>query len=671
MYTEYYDIKGNELKKSSFHAEFKIEIPSETSKLVKLCTLYKKCGSKNYSVVKRGPYENMLDILGMYTGNIRLRHNKLGTNSNNIENITQDSTTNIQETMNKGERDENMLSETGRNIDRIGGTFDINEDAVYYDYTKHETTRQKALWRIINGGLEIRCDSKNWENVSLFGKTPMEVLMQYPEPIVLYYDKFNYPLDESDKEFAVSKYLEYKNGMAIKICRSSLNSTWHYGKLVTKSMNKYKYFDKAVCVDCRSNPDGSKYRIRRESENTRAAFIDEKQYDGEWRWGIGKINGYHLKEELEQLVRWGIKTTYFDKDGNGCDKLADATFKKVTISEENVRVYKIGADRSLKLEFMGVLHNATTFILDQAKKNKNSINTANQTKIVAQVQQSDTYIRLTDTDKHKVVRHLETDNANAAKHTESVKIGATSSLNSSNTSSNVISKVMKKLGENSEFSTKSLENYIVACVLRNRRIQKTPIINIRLIDRLGQSIYVYDYGYKRKSDNIDINKIWVVDSLEQAKKFCIDEDIEIESLPDPLQWSDNPYDYIWNPLIKVSPLSADMLDLIYKQSDLNEILRDKDIQSVISEIRKSCLEGELMARTDISYALPYYNIRQDSVSMMLPLRSRILSGDKVLNAMVFNKNLLGYSLYGIISVEDARESVRLFRDVSMTWLKEA
>ena len=355
---------------------------------------------------------------------------------------------------------------------------------------------------------------------------------------------------------------------------------------------------------------------------------------------------------MESLVKWGSKTGYYDENGEKCT-FDNAIYKEViTIPGVRARLYK-REKSDWKLLAIDTVKNIS-IILNNIRNTqgieKKSLDADIQREInrVGTTYENETYDEYNDTNQ------ISNTNLEAQEHVH-----------------DIVEEVYDRLKDDTKFTKEDLADYIHTCVWRNRKVGDTPVINIRLLDNLNQPIYIYDYGYKCSAESIKLQNIFIAESLDHVR-MAFDKELKIDSMPKPIQWSFNPYDYIWNPSISISPISSLTIQSIcdYQKDNFAPELQNKDTLTIIDEIKRNCKEEGLLACNDISYALPFYNKERDIVSMMLPLRVRILSGDKVLNALVFEKTPLGYSLYRILTVEEARKSVRLFRDPDLTWLKE-
>ena len=211
-----------------------------------------------------------------------------------------------------------------------------------------------------------------------------------------------------------------------------------------------------------------------------------------------------------------------------------------------------------------------------------------------------------------------------------------------------------------------INSWVYLCVCRNRTLSAGRVINTRLVDRIGQPIYVVDCGNYKEDPNLKF--VHLVDTIQQARKWY--PDLEDTVMPQPIQWSMNVSDYIWNPNLPVIPVSLHVFEhiAIERKERLPKLLQGLSPTSLLAAIKDSMQHGAEKACIDISYALPNYSRRSNSVSMMLPLTVPVINDSAPVAALVLAKTLSGYSLRTIITLEMAKNSVRLFRDPTMTWV---
>lgn len=550
-------------------------------------------------------------------------------------------------------------------------------EAEYFGYDKKPEKSSSAIWRILDGHLELREHKGKWAVVPTI-KDPYEALESYNRERIHYYDALGFPLDIRDKSFALYKCIEYHNGLVVQLRRRKKTRDWKYDKLRPSTVSRFKYYDKNFAEISRTGIEGFEinYRLRRDNPNGyRTLHIDRIDAESNWSYTSKDINGININCEMVAALKWASSTRYYDENGNECTE-GKIVYKVIKYTDDYSRLYIIDSNNEWNLHGIGSyitirkeLNKLKSLDTQPIQVNDTEKSDTNKDSSKSDIKDGQLQVKNIKGDAPKLLSQTR-DYINILKpiNTSTTPQQVVMNYNKLKSSSNLVSKIYERLADKSKFTQEDLGAYLTTCVIRNRRIHKNPIINTRLFDRINQPIFIYDYGYERSTNNINLDNIWIIESLEQAKSMC--KEVEIDSLPEPLQWSSNPYDYIWNPLISISPISKLTYDIIQSQfNKLHENLRDKDISVIMHEIRHSCEEGERIAKTDIAFALPFYNIEHDSVSMMLPLKSKILSGEKVLNAMLFDKSL-GYSLYGIITVEEALKSVRLFRNPSNTWLMQ-
>lgn len=567
------------------------------------------------------------------------------------------------------------------NTDEAGDNMELEYNTqesinvIYLDHNKQPVTSGKAVWKIENNQLELRACKGRWDRIISRNNDPFKLLEDYAGERYYYYDAFGYPLDSKDSEFALTKYVEYHNGLVIQLVRVRSKNIWKYDRIKLINLNKFKYYDKDL-IEIAKGTNGCKYRLRRDQpDGSRQAHIDIINSEFGWNDTCKIINGINLKQELEVAINWPRNSKYYDKDGKDCLEV-NAVYKKIDIPGGYARLYlrdqsnewrilSIGSSIQVDKEFKSILDGTISIKVQSEDKIDNTPKLSiGNIKHIATSQHSSSDVLVNNSNNTTTSQDM------LVNSTSDTRYSKISTVDKNSNTTGIIDKILYKLSKSTDFNYETLKDYIITCIYRNRRIQKNPIINTRLLDRLDQPIYIYDYGYTRPVTNINIDNIISIESLEQAKSIC--DEITIESLPEPLQWSSNPSDYIWNPSISISPISNNTYDIIekYQRDKLNEQLRDKDIKVIMNEIQRSCQDGEMVSKIDIAYAIPAYDRDHDKISMMLPLKSQIISGNKVLNAMIFTKGLLGYSLYAIATVEEARQLARMFRDPRTTWLME-
>lgn len=213
-----------------------------------------------------------------------------------------------------------------------------------------------------------------------------------------------------------------------------------------------------------------------------------------------------------------------------------------------------------------------------------------------------------------------------------------------------------------------LGGYLNLCISRNRKVNGPRIINTRLADVFGQPLYILDLQEKNEVCRLQHAKI--VDTLAQARGF--DPTLTLTEMPREIQWTTNYSDYVWNSTIPVAPLTTSVMDHICERREerLPAELRDAPVAVLAEAIMNSVREGAQCAARDISYALPQYSLANDDVTLLLPLRVGLITGGKPVAAMVFAKQLTGYNLRTIVTLDMARRSVRMLRPLKGTWLEE-
>lgn len=665
MPVEYYDEKGEQLNKITFHAAYRVEIGKEGR-----CKLLKKVGANSFSKIANGSKDEVITAMRKLA--FPLSTSAVIRNNNREETKVMRVSTCNMETADTREDDV---------VESIMGA-----QGVYYDYNKQECLRQSiAVWRVYNNTLEMRKNKTSWQKIHTSGRDVKLAISGFMTPKEYYYDYCGYPLGSVDTEFASTKFVEFENGLALKFRRTPRQSEWRQRNFVKEHLfSRFKYLG-ADFKETKRGEDSIKFRLSRiKGDRTHALCVDTFNYDGTWK-NIGNISGFNVEKELESLLIWPSKSEYYSLTGEKCDSIRAAYKKVITVPNIQARLYK-SSEYGWRLVKIGTIQSIDTYISSIASSKaepntsmggaidvsiilKESKDTAQSFREIKSLS-NDTQSENEDAGgiKAEAKAEIEEPNANSDMQGTRATEAQSNIAEPSITESDTLEKIYSKVNTTTNMTKEELNSYIKTCLWRNRKAKYHPIINTRLVDRLNQPIYVYDYGYMGEPKNIDMTKIYTVDSIAQARSLCTDTDIT--SMPGPLQWSDNPYDYIWNPSISISPISITTLDILEQSKDdvFHPLLRGKDIIDIMGEVKTNCKYEEAKACRDISYALPYYNKDRDTVSMMLPLRIKLLSGNKVLNALVFERNLLGYSLYKVITVEEAIRSVRLFRDPSMTWL---
>lgn len=714
MQTIYFGEKCSILNEGTFGAKYKIEYNGKRDKF----TLYYKRGANKFDVLtSSNEVSKILSIMGQYENmNSTIQFQKIKSKLDEVRKSNQSVFNNSiqpanvkfgefrlkpldkpkKSTWERWNQGYKAITQTDtednseRNSDsmpqvEIDATEAV-ENAQYYGFDKQPELSCRAIWRVIDGRLELRERRGKWGIISTGVADPIQAMNEYNGTKEYFYDAFNYPLDDKDASFALYKCIEYHNGLVVQLKKIKRTGEWKYDRLKINEMFKFTYFNDNLERYIRGEEEkfNPRYRLRRDTDSgSRQARLSVNAGESGWVDLDIFINGININNEIEAAWKWDSCTTYYDNAGNKCEK-DQAIYRLVSPSEDYSRLYVKNNTNGWMVACIGSRYIAEKALnkmlnntpVQRAQQNNNitepveiknilepeKINNTLEKNLINNLKETDGKVENLKPTKN-IINTRETmgkffDNVSPAKKLE----------HSETNDSHLVEKVYAKVKYSGRFTQDTLSRYLTLCIMRNRRIHKYPIINTRLLDMIGQPIYIYDYGYDREPTNINLNNIWLIESIEQAQSMC--DDNTFESFPEPLQWSNTPYAYFWNPLIPLSPISSFTYELISEQLDvLHPSLRDKDISVIMSEIKHSCMEGERLAKIDVAFALPYYNSGNDTVSMMLPLKSKAISGDKVLNAMLFNRGL-GYSLYKIITVDEAREAVMLFRDVTNTWLRE-
>lgn len=209
---------------------------------------------------------------------------------------------------------------------------------------------------------------------------------------------------------------------------------------------------------------------------------------------------------------------------------------------------------------------------------------------------------------------------------------------------------------------------LVIMCSRNRKQKNGPIFDTLLHDNLWQPIYIVDLNYSETEFRVDLDRMYVVRSLAEAQHI----NSNITQLPAPFRWANNPADLVWNPTIKLAPITQHQMEHVC----MDNISRlPKELQSVepavlMLQIKQEIEKGTRIAACDVRYALPMYSAEHDSISMVLPVHVPLLYGNSLVACAVLCKTELGYRLCTLITTEMARTSISTIIDISSTWLKE-
>lgn len=209
---------------------------------------------------------------------------------------------------------------------------------------------------------------------------------------------------------------------------------------------------------------------------------------------------------------------------------------------------------------------------------------------------------------------------------------------------------------------------LVIMASRNRKQKNGPIFDTLLHDSLWQPIYIIDLDYNETDFRVDLDRMYMVRSLAEAQRINGD----IAQLPLPFRWANNPADLVWNPTIKLAPITQHQMEHVC----MDNIARlPKELQAVepsvlMLQIKQEIEKGTRIAACDVRYALPMYSAEHDSISMVLPVRVPLLYGNSLVACAVLCKTELGYRLCTLITPEMARTSTATIIDISNTWLKE-
>lgn len=214
-----------------------------------------------------------------------------------------------------------------------------------------------------------------------------------------------------------------------------------------------------------------------------------------------------------------------------------------------------------------------------------------------------------------------------------------------------------------------MRNYLYILLSRNRYAGGSPLINSRLVDKRGQPIYLLDVGDPHYPPTLSGAR--VVYTLMQAKQIC--PGLQDTQLPEPLQWSDDPADLIWNPRLEVLPISAPAAEHILssRAARLPAAIQSCPGEVQLRFLREALSEGTTRARRDCAFALPMYSRQEDTVNMLLPLYIFASHAELPEAVLLIRKTAHGYKLATIITPQQAYRSVRAFRDPENTWLRGA
>lgn len=214
--------------------------------------------------------------------------------------------------------------------------------------------------------------------------------------------------------------------------------------------------------------------------------------------------------------------------------------------------------------------------------------------------------------------------------------------------------------------------YIDIMTRRNRHIGQSPVYDTRLYDSMNQPIYIADMDFN--NDRIDpgyvnIGQLRIFKALYEVQAVFP----HIQTLPAPIQLSQDPADYLWDPTSKILPITLHTIEHILTDRE-TRLPKEFDgvQQAVLMEyLSDEVSKGEARAMRDPFFALPCYSREDDVVSMMLPIHSPMLtSKHKIVAALILRKGARGYQVRTLLTGAMAVKSVSLFCDPRNTWLRE-
>ncbi|MCI5563737.1 MAG: DUF3825 domain-containing protein [Intestinimonas massiliensis] len=229
--------------------------------------------------------------------------------------------------------------------------------------------------------------------------------------------------------------------------------------------------------------------------------------------------------------------------------------------------------------------------------------------------------------------------------------------------------VMQRVSYLPGIDYRQLNNYLYVLLSRNRVSERNRVINTRLVDELGQPVYLLYVGDFNKQ--VDMRQAFLVDSISEAQKIF--SGVTQTRLPDPLQWSDDVSDYIWDPTMEILSLSDRVVQHIVSERTgrICGQLATLEPATLLRNIKEALFTGQQRACRDCTYALPAYSRQHNSVGMMLPLHVYTNDTELPEAVLLLSKTVHGYSLVTIVTPKQAYISVRMFRNPEETWLKGA
>lgn len=231
-------------------------------------------------------------------------------------------------------------------------------------------------------------------------------------------------------------------------------------------------------------------------------------------------------------------------------------------------------------------------------------------------------------------------------------------------------KVYNRLGPDCKLSIKQVSDFLYLCMWRNCRCGNTPLINIRLLDSFGQNIYVLDRGW-RIGGTENLRDLVVVETLSQANEIY--DGSTIAALPHPIQWSSDMRDYVWDPSLELCPISSSTFRHIMEErrDRFPKSIQRIPIDAAFRYVKAAVQRGARLASTNAFYAIPSFSKKFNRVNMMLPLY--LFASDDQLpeGVLLLNKTHCGYSLYTIITPQQAYMGAILFVNPENTWLHGA
>lgn len=231
---------------------------------------------------------------------------------------------------------------------------------------------------------------------------------------------------------------------------------------------------------------------------------------------------------------------------------------------------------------------------------------------------------------------------------------------------NVVKTIAARLPE---LTYQFLDNYLYMCICRNKRISNNRIIDTRLRDSLGYPVYIMDCSdHDAPATLADVK---LVDSLMQARALF--PDLTDTVMPNPIQWSVNCSDYIWDLNLPVLPMSERAKEHIINErlDRFPEDLRSLSPTAILSMIKQSVEDGITKSSLDPTYPIPFYSRKYDVVNMLYPICAPTYNNGKPIAAILLNKTkTLGYEVATVLTLEMALNSCRAFRNPKNTWLRE-